>query len=134
MKNRRALLLTMYWLPIAIAAIRLILTVMVFIWNPMHLPLRFLQVIPLLVLGFSIFMYMKLYTDSDPIVTLIAPSIVHFLLIFAFRREIVLIPFAPLVFIDLVYLIVKGIKSTAFPFEVEGEEENMSELEELEEE
>lgn len=134
MRNKKILLITMFWLPVVFAAIRALLTVSYFVWNPLGLPLRFLQIIPLLVLGFSIFMYLKLYTDADPIVTLLAPSIVHFLLIFAFKREIVLLPFAPLVFVDLAYLIVKGIKATAFPFEVEGEEEEHDELDALEEE
>ncbi len=128
MKNMRRKLLLAYYMPIAVGVLRVLTTMAVFVWNPQALPLRFIQVIPLIVLLVSLFSYMKLFTDNDPIVSLLLPTIVHFLVIFGFRRQVVLIPFLPLVVLDIVYLFVKGLKATMFPFEIEGEEDYEDDL------
>jgi len=128
MKNMRRKLLFAYYAPIGVGVLRIVTTIAVFIWNPQALPLRFIQIIPLLVLLVSLFSYMKLFTDNDPIVSLLLPTIAHFLVIFGFRRQVVLIPFIPLVVLDVVYLFVKGLKSTMYPFEIEGEEDYEDEL------
>ena len=122
MRSMRFKLLAAYLTPIVVGYLRIFSTLVVFIWNPMSLPFRFLQVIPLVVICWSLFSYCELYTDGDPIVSLILSTIIHFLMIFGFLRVVVIIPFLPLLLLDIVYLVVKGFKATAFPFEIEGEE------------
>ena len=129
MKNKKRILLAAYWAPTVVAILRVLLTIYVLVWNPLELSLRFIQVICIIIYGVTIFTYMKLFSDGDPIVLLLFPSIAHFLLIFGFRRVIQVVPFLPLVITDIVFLFLKGMKSTLYPFEVEGDEEMMEELE-----
>lgn len=134
MKQMRRRLLTAFYAPIVVGVLRIVVTVGIFIFNPLALPWPFFQFISLGVLAWSLFSYVKLYRDSDPIVSLLLPTIAHFLLIFAFQRRVVLIPFIPTLVIDLVYLVLKGLKAVMFPFEIEGEEDADLEFFEDEEE
>lgn len=126
-------MLFVYWLPVVVLVLRFLLTVVYFVSNPLQLPFRFVQIIPLIVLSIYGFMYLKLYMDNDPIALLIIPTVLHFLLIYLLRKTIVVMPFVPILIIDICFLTVKGLKAVSFPFEIEGEEEDDIYLEDLEE-
>lgn len=132
MKSKTNRLKMIFYAPGVVAAIRLAVTLLVFIANPAKMPLRFLQVIPLCILGVSVFTYFKLYSDGDPVISLMVPTIMHILLIFAFKRQLVIIPFALLIILDICYLVVKGIKGSMYPFEVEGDEDDVGNFDDLE--
>jgi len=68
-------------------------------------------------------MYYKLYSDGDPIITVMLPSIIHFVIILILKKQVEIIQFLPLVLLDILFLIVKGVKGSMFPFVFEGEDE-----------
>ena len=121
-----------FYAPGVIAAIRLAVTLLVFIANPARMPLRFLQVIPLCILGVSVFTYFKLYSDGDPVISLMVPTIMHILIIFVFKKQFVIVPFALLLVLDVGYLVVKGLKASMYPFEIEGDEDGTDNFDDLE--
>ena len=123
MNSRVKFLKTIFILPAIVAALRLLLTAIVFIFNPTDMSLRFIQSFPVIVLLVSLFTYLKLYSDSAPVITLLLPSIAHIIIIFIFTRHLEILPFIPVIILDIFYIIIKGIKATAFPFEIEGEED-----------
>ena len=125
-------LMVIFYVPVLVALLRILLTLSIFIWNTMEMPMRWLQIIPLGVLVCSVFLYLKLYSDGDPIISLLLPSIIHIVLASVFSSTIVILPFIPTLLIDAIYLIVKGVKASAFPFEIEGEDEGIDDYEDLE--
>ena len=125
-------LMVIFYVPVLVALLRILLTLAIFIWNTMEMPMRWLQIIPLGVLVCSIFLYLKLYSDGDPIISLLLPSIIHIVLASVFSSTIVILPFIPTLLIDAIYLTVKGVKASAFPFEIEGEDEGIDDYEDLE--
>lgn len=122
MSSKIALLRTMFWAPLVVALFRVLITIVILVWNPQEMSLRFMQIIPLLVLVVFSFMYFKLYHDGDPVISLLLPTILHFILILIFKRQVEIIPFIAPLTVDIVYLVVKGIKGTMFPFEFEGDD------------
>lgn len=122
MSSKIALLRTMFWAPLVIALFRILITIVILVWNPQDMSLRFIQIIPMLVLLIFSFMYFKLYHDGDPVISLLLPTILHFILILIFKRKVELIPFIAPFAIDILYLVVKGVKGTMFPFEFEGDD------------
>lgn len=132
MLNKRRFLYAIYWLPIGLAMLRVVVTMWFLIQNPLGLPLRFLQVIPMLSILIALFMYRKLFSDGVPVITVIAPTLLHAVLIYVFQKKIVLIPFIVLVLLDGIFLVAKGVKANMFPFDIEGEEEedDFSDMEE----
>lgn len=122
MSSKTALLRTMFWAPLVIALFRILITIVILVWNPQDMSLRFIQIIPMLVLLIFSFMYFKLYHDGDPVISLLLPTILHFILILIFKRKVELIPFIAPFAIDILYLVVKGVKGTMFPFEFEGDD------------
>lgn len=112
-----------YYAPVLIAVLRLIVTAIILAINPQNMSLRFFQVIPIGVLLATIFMYMKLYSDGDPVVSLLMPTIIQVICIFVFKKQVEIVPFIVPVFLDAVFLVVKGIKASCYPFEIEGEED-----------
>ena len=123
MKSKVVFLKAMFFAPLFVAALRIVLTVVIFIWNPQSMPLRFVQLIPVIILLVYSFMYFKLYNDGDPVVTLLLPTILHFALVWVLEKQMVWVPFIVPVVVDILYLVVKGIKGASFPFEIEGEDE-----------
>lgn len=121
MKNKIRMIKTVFWLPTLVACLRIAATMIVFIWNPTDMPLRFLQIIPFCGVIVYMFMYMFLYMDNLPIAVLIIPNTLHIALVSVLAEELVLSSFVPLVVLDILYIIVKTIKAVAFPFEIEGE-------------
>lgn len=134
MKSKVTLLKSMYYMPAVVGSLRCVITLVILIWNPQHMSFRLLQVFPLLVLLFTLFSYMKLYSDGDPVVSLLLPTIVQFLAILLFKRTLEIVPFIVPLLLDVIFLVVKGIKAEAFPFEIEGDEENEDDFHDLESE
>lgn len=132
MSARTRKLWVAFYTPMVVIGIRILLTLIVLIWNPWHLSLPVLQLIPVIVLLVTLFMYTQFFTDGVPVVSLLVPSILHFLVILAFRRRVEIMPFIPLLVTDIMVLVVKGIKASYFPFEIEGDEEDdFSDLENI---
>lgn len=123
MFTKRKLLLSMYYLPGVVLVIRLVFTAWTFYSNPLGLRLPYFQLIPLGVMIGSCFGHFKLYRDSVPVVTLIVPTLLHAVLIFIFMKTVMIIPFLPVFIPDVLYLVVKSIKASMFPFYMEGEDE-----------
>lgn len=123
MKSKLQTLRMMFYAPLIAGAFRVLVTVVILIWNPQNMSFRFFQVLPMLVVLVYSFMYFKLYNDGDPVITLMLPTIVHFLAILLFKRQLEIIPFIIPVLFDIVYLTVKGVKGSMFPFEFEGDDE-----------
>lgn len=120
MLTKRRKMLAVYWLPGIIGGIRLLLTALVLVWNPQGMPLRFFQIIPVVALVVALFSYFKLYSDGVPVITLLAPTILHIILVYLFRRAIVIIPFIAVFAIDIVFLVCKSVKVSLYPFDIEG--------------
>lgn len=122
MKSKVFKLKVFFYAPVVIASLRIFLSIIILISNPFNMSLRAIQLIPTVVLVVSVFMYLKLYTDGDPVISLLLPTIVQFAVIFLFKRKIEILPlFIPLS-LDCAFLIMKGIKAALYPFEIEGEE------------
>lgn len=121
MLTKRRKMLAVYWLPGIIGGTRLLLTALVLVWNPQGMPLRFFQIIPVVALVVALFSYFKLYSDGVPVITLLAPTILHIILVYLFRRAIVIIPFIAVFAIDIVFLVCKSVKASLYPFDIEGE-------------
>lgn len=118
---KRRKMLAVYWLPGIIGGTRLLLTALVLVWNPQGMPLRFFQIFPVVALVVALFSYFKLYSDGVPVITLLAPTILHIILVYLFRRAIVIIPFIAVFAIDIVFLVCKSVKASLYPFDIEGE-------------
>lgn len=123
MNSKVTLLRTMFYAPLCIALFRVLITVVILVWNPQDMPLRYIQLFPLMVVTVYSFLYFKLYNDGDPVITLMVPTILHFVLVWVLEKQIVWIPFLVPVLVDVLYLVVKGIKGSMFPFEFEGDDE-----------
>lgn len=132
MKSRIFRLKVFFYAPVVIALLRCLVTFIIFVMNPQNMSLRFLQIIPVGVLLFSLFTYLKLYSDGDPVISLLLPTILHFIVILVFKRSVEIIPFLVPLFFDGAYLVVKGIKASLYPFEIEGEEEEEDDFQDLE--
>lgn len=123
MVAKRRLLYAVFWAPGVLALVRLAVTVWFFIQNPLGLPLRFFQLIPLIAVLVATFSYFKLYSDGVPVITVIAPTLLHAILIYVFQKRIIIIPFIVLVVIDGLFLGIKGLKSNMYPFDIEGDDD-----------
>lgn len=118
-----------FYLPAVLGVLRLLATAVILFANPFGMHLRALQIIPALVIVGSLFMYLKLFSDNVPVVSLLVPSIAQFLLILAFRRVVELVPFILPLILDILFIVGKTFKASAFPFEFEGDEEEEDLLE-----
>lgn len=127
--SKRNLLKFIFLLPGLIGGVRVGVTIWFMISNVMEMSLRFIQIIPMLSIMVTLFMYYKLFSDGVPIVTVLAPTILHVILIYLFRKEVEIIPFIPLIILDICYLGVKTLKGTMYPFDIDGDEEEFPELE-----
>lgn len=124
MLTKRRILKMMFLLPAIVGFIRLGISMWFLIVNPLGMPLRFIQVVPMIALIVALFSYLKLYSDGVPVITVIAPTILHMVIIYIFKKQIVIIPFTVLVLIDALFLILKGVKANLFPFDIDGDDED----------
>ncbi len=124
MLTKKTVLRLSFYIPGVIVLIRLGFTIWVLASNPLGLKLAFIQLVPMGVLLASCFGHFKLYRDGVPVISLMAPTIVHFILILVFYKTTQLVPFLPTFVPDIVYLVAKSIKANLFPFYVEGEDKN----------
>ena len=120
MKNKIRMMKFVYRAPTILEVFRSVVTMVIFVWNPTSIPLRFLQIVPLLSILVYAFMYRFLFLDSVPLVAVVLPNLIHIALVSFLSESFIITPFIPIVVIDTIYIIVKVIKSTAFPFEIEG--------------
>lgn len=129
MFTKRKLLMFMYYLPGIVLIIRVIFTAWTFYNNPLGLRFPYAQLIPLGVMVGSCFGHFKLYRDAVPVVSLLVPTLLQAVLIAVFTKTIMIVPFLPVFIPDILYLVVKSIKASLFPFYTEGEDdEDYSEL------
>lgn len=124
MFSKRKLLLFMYYLPGIVLIIRIIFTVWTLYSNPLGLRFPYAQLIPLGAMMCSCFGHFKLYRDTVPVVTLIVPTLLQGVLIAVFTKTIMIVPFLPVFIPDILYLIVKSVKASLFPFYMEGEDDD----------
>lgn len=122
--TKRRILLGSYYLPGVVVLARLLFTLWILIWNPMKMPLPYIQLIPVGVLVVSCFGHFKLYRDAVPVISLMAPTILHIVIIFVFMRVLVIVPFLPVLVLDVLYLVVKAVKANLFPFYLEGDDDD----------
>lgn len=120
MGTKQRIMLLSYYLPGFFAVVRVAVTFWFLFYNPMGLPLRFIQVIIIGVYATFSFAYFKLYSDGVPVISVIAPTLVHAILIFVFQRTVVIAPFVVLLLLDIAYLVVKSVKANLFPFDIDG--------------
>lgn len=125
MSTKKRILLSSYYLPGIVVLIRIFFTAWTFYSNPLGLRLLFIQVVPLCVLLGSCFGHFKLYRDGVPVISLMTPNILHFILIIVFYKKVMIVPFLPIVIPDILYLVVKSVKANLFPFYVEGEDDDI---------
>lgn len=133
MLTKKKLMYAAYYAPGVAAVLRILVTIWFLTSNPLGMPLRFLQLIPIIVLLIFSFTYFKLYSDGVPVISLIAPTLVHFVLVYVFERIIAVLPFAVLLLLDIFYLIAKSLKAAMFPFDFDEDEdpEGLHAVEEL---
>lgn len=129
--SKKRLLLLMFWAPLVTGLLREGVTLWFLIKNPMALPLRFFQLIPMVAIGVSLFSSYKLYQDGVPVISLIAPTMVHAVLIFVFQKHIVFVPFLPLIALDVIFLAFKGIKANSFPYDIDEDDDDLAEMMDL---
>lgn len=122
--TKRRILLGSYYLPGVVVLARLLFTLWILIWNPMKMPLPYIQLLPMGVLIGSCFGHFKLYRDAVPVISLMAPTILHIVIIFVFMRVLVIVPFLPVLVLDVLYLVVKAVKANLFPFYLEGDDDD----------
>lgn len=123
MLTREKKLYLVFFLPGLLGLIRVLSTVWYLVKNPLGMPIGFIQLVPMGAVIVVLFAYFKLYSDGIPIISLIAPSILHFILILVFYKKVVIMPFIPLLIIDVIFLAAKGIKAEMFPFDIESDED-----------
>lgn len=133
MKSRVRLLQAAFYIPAAMGVLRLLVTAIILVVNPQGLRLSVIQLIPAGVIAVNLFFYLKMYTDGIPIITLIVPNLVHFLIVLVFTGEIDIIPFIAPVLSDILFLVAKGLKASMFPFEIEGKENDLEGFTEFDE-
>lgn len=133
MGSKRKKMLAIWILPGVMAIIRVTVTMVYLIWNPLAMPLRFFQLINIGVYIGTSFSYYKLYRDGVPVISVITPLLLHGILVFLFKRVIAWQSIVPLFVLDVLFLITKGIKSSLFPYDIEGEDddEEMFDMDEL---
>lgn len=132
MFTRRRIMKGIYWAPGIIGLARIVVTFWFLIRNPLGMPLRFIQLIPMIAVIVAVFMHFKLYQDGVPVITVIAPTLIHAVVVYIFQRKIVPIPFLVILAIDIAFLSVKGVKANMFPFYIEGDDDDdLSGVEEL---
>lgn len=122
--TKRRILLGSYYLPGIVALARVLFTLWILIWNPMKMPLPFIQLIPAGALIGSCFGHFKLYRDAVPVISLMASTFLHIIIIFVFMRVLVILPFLPVLILDVLYLVIKAVKANLFPFYLEGDEDD----------
>lgn len=108
--------------PTAIALLRVIFTVWMLAYNPQGMTYRYAQLIPVIVLLCYTFMYHKLYSDGVPVISVLAPTMLHFLVVWVFTEHMEWIPFIAPIIMDIIYLFLKSFKASYCPFIIEGEE------------
>lgn len=133
MKSRVRLLQAAFYIPAVMGVLRLLVTAIILVVNPQDLRLPVIQLIPAGVIAVNLFFYLNMYTDGIPIITLIVPNLVHFLIVLVFTGEIAIIPFVAPVLSDILFLVAKGLKASMFPFEIEGKENDLEGFTEFDE-
>lgn len=126
MFSKQKLMLFVYHLPGLFACGRVILTFWFLFANPFNLPLRHMQLIVLVVYAVVCFSYYKLYSDGVPVISLITPTLLHAVIVFVFMRVIAVVPFLVLLVFDAVFLVAKSVKASLYPFDIEGDEDDIS--------
>lgn len=123
MAAKRRWMLLSYYLPGALSILRVLVTLWFLIYNPLMLPLRFIQIVELIVYGVYNFTYFKLYSDGVPVISVLAPNLLHGVIVFIFKKTIPIIPLGFLIAFDSLYLVAKSVKANLYPFDIDGEEE-----------
>lgn len=132
--SKRKKLLFGYYAPGVLALLRLVVTIWFFGWSHIELPLRYIQLVPLCALLVTQFTYFKLYRDGVPVISLILPSMLHFVIILVALRRVIITPFVLLLVIDIGFLVARGVKANLFPFSVDEDEEELDAMLDLSEE
>lgn len=117
------LLYASYYLPGLVGIFRIIITLWFLFFNPYDMQLIAFQIVPAVFLVYHVFAHFRLYRDSVPVISILAPTFTQGLLAIIFQRRLNIIPFLILLVIDAGFLVLKGMKASFFPFVVEGEEE-----------
>lgn len=126
MFSKQKQMLFVYHLPGFFAVLRTVVTLWFFFVNPFNLPLRYIQWFVLVVYAVVCFSYYKLYSDGVPVISVIAPTLIHMVIIFAFMRMLVIIPFLVLGTTDILFLTAKSIKASLYPFDTDDDDDDMS--------
>lgn len=121
--NTKTEMLAVYLLPAIVGFIRLVVTVMLIAVGAQVIPLRWIQILPLIVVGCSLFRMYRLYVDGIPVISMLVPSIIHGILCAVFFKRVPWVQLGILVGIDVLFLFAKGFKPTQIPFQIEGQEE-----------
>lgn len=112
-----------YYMPGVAALMRIGFTVWFIGWQPIPMPLPYVQVATIVVYLVLQFSYFRLYRDSVPVISVLVPTILHFVLILVFTRRVVLAPFFLLLVLDILFLSARGIKASMYPFYIEEDDE-----------
>ena len=120
MKTRLRLMKLFWILPTICGIFRIMLTVICLFFNPFQMQFIAMQVIPLVILLSSLFSYLLLYRDTVPVITLLLPSIVQFILVLIFTRKVQILPYIVFCGLDFIYILIKSLKASLYPFEIEN--------------
>lgn len=124
--KKKSILLTLYYTPMGIAIIRIIMTIVVLTlpWQENEFRLKFIQIIPIVVLLSSCFRMYRLYVDAVPVVSLLLPTLLQFIISFILYKTVPIRQLIFLLIMDIFFLIAKVYKSGEIPFTMDGEEED----------
>lgn len=120
MSDKRKLMLLSYYATGMLSLIRVLVTLWL-LFYPVIFPLRYIQFVNIVIYLVFNFMYFKLYIDSVPVISIVLPTLLHITLMVVFNGRIVILPFAILLLLDILFLISRGVKSNLFPFDFDSD-------------
>lgn len=118
--NRRTEILMVYMIPVVFGVMRLVITLILLFSSGKDFPLRYIQIIPLLVVAASCFRLYRLYIDATPIITLLAPTIVQTILCAMFFGSIPVLHIVIIFAVDALFIVAKLCKQMYIPFQIDG--------------
>lgn len=84
---------------------------------------KFILIISIVFYLWNLLSYYKLHSDSVPVVTLLLPHIIHIALEYFILKQIDWKAILILIGLDILFIIIKSYKASAFPFTREIREE-----------
>ena len=90
----------------------------------MGMPYRFFQLVPTFAVAVYTYLYLKLFSDTVPVIPVLLPTILQFITAWVASGTMTWVPFVPVFIFDILYVFIKAVKANVYPFVIENEEED----------